>query len=76
MLTNPADYIKYYVDILQKEYNLNDLKIDYHGFAGFIMNLFGWTNFDIKQYYDYLYKEGFLENMELSIVMLGGVMAK
>ena len=60
MLTNPADYIKYYVDILQKEYNLNDLKIDYHGFAGFIMNLFGWTNFDIKQYYDYLYKEGFL----------------
>jgi len=60
MFTNPVDYIKYYVDILKKDYALNDLKIDFHGFVGFLMNLFGWTNFDIKQYYDYLYKEGFL----------------
>lgn len=60
MFTTPQDYIKHYVDILKKEYALNDLKIDFHGFSGFVMNLFGWTNFDIKQYYDYLYKEGFL----------------
>ena len=60
MLTTPTDYINHYVDILKKEYELNDLKIDYHGFIGFIMNLFGWTNFDLKQYYDYLFKEGFL----------------
>lgn len=64
MFTNPADYINHYVDILKKEYSLNDLKIDYHGFVGFIMNLFGWTNFDIKQYYDYLFREGFLETAE------------
>lgn len=64
MFTNPQDYINYYVDILKKEYKLNDLKVDYHGFVGFLMNLFGWTNFDIKQYYDYLYKEGFLATAE------------
>ena len=60
MFTTPQDYINNYVQILKNEYQLNDLKIDYQGFVGFIMNLFGWTNFDIKQYYDYLYKEGFL----------------
>jgi hypothetical protein len=64
MLTNPADYINHYVEILKEEYDLNDLKIDYHGFVGFLMNLFGWTNFDIKQYYDYLFKEGFLATAE------------
>lgn len=60
MLTTPADYINNYVKILTTEYQLNDLKVDYHGFVGFVMNLFGWTNYDIKQYYDYLFKEGFL----------------
>jgi hypothetical protein len=60
MLTTPADYINNYVNILTTEYQLNDLKVDYQGFVGFVMNLFGWTNYDIKQYYDYLFKEGFL----------------
>jgi len=66
MLTNPVDYINYYVDILKKEYKLNDLKVNYHGLIGFLMNLFGWTNYDIKQYYDYLFKEGFLATAEES----------
>jgi len=64
MLTTPAEYINYYRDILKTEFEFNDLKVDYHGFVGFIMNLFAMTNFDIKTYYDYLFKEGFLETCE------------
>jgi len=66
MLTNPKDYIDYYTNILKKDYNFNDLKINYHGFVGFVMNLFAWTNYDIKEYYDYLFKEGFLATSEES----------
>ena len=64
MLTNPKDFIDYYVNILKNDYKFNDLKINYHGFVGFIMNLFAWTNYDLKQYYDYLFKEGFLATAE------------
>jgi hypothetical protein len=64
MLTDPKDYINHYVDILKKEYKFNNLKVNYHGFVGFLMNLFAWTNYDLKQYYDYLFKEGFLSTSE------------
>jgi hypothetical protein len=64
MLTNPKDFIDYYVNILKNDYKFNDLKINYHGFVGFIMNLFAWTNYDLKQYHDYLFKEGFLATSE------------
>lgn len=64
MLTSPSEYINYYKDILKNEFNFNDLKIDYHGFVGFMINMFAMTNFDIKTYYDYLFKEGFLETCE------------
>jgi len=64
MFTTPKEYIDHYVTVLKEEYKFNDLKVNYHGLVGFLMNLFAWTNYDIKQYYDYLFKEGFLATAE------------
>jgi hypothetical protein len=58
--TTPEEFINYYYDQLKTELGVFDLQISKVGFIGFFMNLLGYTHFDLKQYYDSLFKEAFI----------------
>ena len=58
--TTPEEFINYYYDQLKTELGVFDLQINKVGFIGFFMNLLGYTHFDVKQYYDSLFKEAFV----------------
>ena len=57
--TTPEDFINYYYQQLQSDLNVYDLQISKVGFVGFVLNLLGYTHFDLKQYYDSLFIESF-----------------
>lgn len=58
--TTPEEFINYYYEQLKTELGVFDLQISKVGFVGFFMNLLGYTHFDLKQYYDSLFKEAFI----------------
>lgn len=58
--TTPEEFINYYYEQLKTELGIFDLQISKVGFVGFFMNLLGYTHFDLKQYYDSLFKEAFV----------------
>ncbi len=58
--TTPEEFVNYYYDQLKTELGIFDLQISKVGFVGFFMNLLGYTHFDLKQYYDSLFKEAFI----------------
>lgn len=65
LIKTPDEYIQYYFDKLKDELQLYDLEANYFGFIGFIMNMMGWSRFDSTQYYEHLFKEGFVATSEL-----------
>lgn len=56
----PEDFINYYSDSLKTELNTFDIQINKAGFLGYLLNILGYTNYDLKNYYDYLFKESFV----------------
>lgn len=57
---NPQEFIDYYAEQYKNHLKQYDIKINKSGFIGFMLNILAWTNFDVKQYYDYLFKEAFV----------------
>ncbi len=58
--TTPEEFINYYYEVLKADLGVYDLQISKVGFVGFFLNLLGYTHFDVKQYYDSLFKEAFV----------------
>ena len=59
-LKTPEDFVNYYGNLLKKDLEQYDIQVNKLGFLGYILNLLGWTNYDIKSYYDFLFKESFV----------------
>jgi len=59
-LTTPQDYIDYYYNELKSQLQTKNIQISKVGFLGFLLHTLGFTQFDIKTYYDTLFKEAFL----------------
>jgi hypothetical protein len=58
-LTIPDEYIAHYFDQLKSDLSTQNIQLSKVGFAGFMFNLLGNTQFDIKSYYEHLFKEAF-----------------
>jgi len=58
--TTPEEFVDYYYNKLKTDLSIFDLQISKVGFVGFFLNLLGYTHFDLKQYYDSLFKEAFV----------------
>ncbi|MFA7202667.1 MAG: hypothetical protein WC188_03010 [Candidatus Caldatribacteriota bacterium] len=58
--TTPEEFVEYYYEKLKTDLNIYDLQISKVGFVGFLLNLLGYTHFDLKQYYDTLFNEAFI----------------
>jgi len=58
--TTPEEFVNYYYEKLKTDLGVYDLQISKVGFIGFFLNLLGYTHFDLKQYYDSLFKEAFV----------------
>jgi len=74
-LTTPDEYITYYYDLLKTELDKKELQISKVGLIGYLMNIFGYTQFDIKQYLDHLSKEGFLATADIddNLILHGSI---
>lgn len=59
-LTTSSEYINFYYQKLKKEFNARGLQISKVGLIGFILHVLGFTQQDIKQYFDSLFREAFL----------------
>ncbi|MDD4081907.1 MAG: DUF2793 domain-containing protein [Sphaerochaetaceae bacterium] len=58
--TTPEEFVNYYYEKLKDDLAIFDLQISKVGFIGFLLNLLGFTHFDLKQYYDTLFNEAFV----------------
>ena len=58
--TTPEEFVNYYYEQLKTDLAVYDLQINKVGFVGYFLNLLGYTHFDLKQYYDSLFKESFV----------------
>ena len=58
--TTPEEFVNYYYEQLKTDLSVYDLQISKVGFVGYFLNLLGYTHFDLKQYYDSLFKEAFV----------------
>jgi len=58
--STPEEFINYYFNQLKTDLGVFDLQLNKTGFIGFFMNLLGYTHFDVKLYYDSLFKEAFI----------------
>ena len=58
-LTTPDEFINHYFNELKNDLNTQNIQLSKVGFAGFMLNLLGNTQFDTKGYYDNLFKEAF-----------------
>jgi hypothetical protein len=58
-LVTPDDYISFYYNELKKEFDSQNIQLSKVGFVGFLFNLLGNTQYDVKHYYDNLFKEAF-----------------
>lgn len=65
-LTTPEEYINYYYDELKVKLQSTNIQISKVGFAGFLLNTLGFTQFDIKTYFDALFREAFLASASKS----------
>lgn len=76
-LTSPNEYIEYYYSQLKEHYEARNLQISKNGFIGFMLNVMGFSQYDIKYYYDTLFREAFLatsdnnENLKLHSSIYG-----
>jgi hypothetical protein len=55
-----TQFISYYSDKIQNEFDNFNLEINKLGFLGYILHILGETQFDAKLYYDFLFNEGFV----------------
>ena len=60
VLKTPEEFIDYYYNNLKLELAKYDIQINKLGIIGYLLNILGWTNYDLKQYYDNLFKESFV----------------
>jgi len=58
-LSTPEEFIKHYYNQLKLDLNSVDLQISKVGLIGYMLNLMGNLQYDIKQYYNYLFNEAF-----------------
>jgi len=58
-LTTPDEFINYYWDKLQEYFSSRNIQISKLGFIGYFLNILGFTQYDVKQYYDNLFNESF-----------------
>lgn len=58
--STPEEFVDYYYNKLKQDLEVFDIKISKVGFLGFMLNILGYTHFDLKTYYDGLFKEAFL----------------
>jgi hypothetical protein len=58
-LTIPDEFTAHYFDQLKTDLEAQNIQLSKVGFAGFLFNLFGNVQFDIKTYYEHLFKEAF-----------------
>lgn len=59
-LTSAQAYVDHYYDQLKKELNSRGLQISKVGMIGLILHILGFTQTDIKQYFDTLFREAFV----------------
>lgn len=74
-LTTPEQYIEFYFNQFKSELEARGLQISKVGIVGLIMHTMGFTQYDIKQYFDTLFREAFLGTADLyeNINMHGAV---
>jgi hypothetical protein len=58
-LTIPEEFVTHYYEQLKSDLATQNIQLSKVGFAGFMFNLLGNTQFDVKTYYEYLFKEAF-----------------
>ena len=58
-LTDPQSFITYYYNELKSQLESDDLSISKVGVIGYLLHIFGNLQYDIKKYYDGLFKEAF-----------------
>lgn len=58
-LTDPQEFIAYYFNEIKTELEADNLSLSKVGGLGFLLNIMGNTQFDIKKYYDGLFNEAF-----------------
>ncbi len=58
------EFINYYTDKLKTDLEVYDIQTNKVGFLGFLLNLLGYTNYDLKNYYDFLFNESFIATAE------------
>jgi len=58
-LTDPQEFIAHYFNEIKTELEADDLSLSKVGGLGFLLNMMGNTQFDIKKYYDGLFNEAF-----------------
>jgi hypothetical protein len=58
-LSTPEEFVKHYYNQLKIDLNSVDLQISKVGLIGYILNLMGNLQYDVKQYYNYLFNEAF-----------------
>ncbi len=74
-LTSASEYIDHYYNELKKELNARGLQVSKVGIIGLLLHILGFTQQDIKQYYDTLFREAFVgtaDNYE-NLIMHGSV---
>jgi hypothetical protein len=65
-LTTPEEYVNYYYEGFKQQLQSKNLQISKVGFLGFLLHTLGFTQFDIKTYYDSLFREAFLSTANIS----------
>ena len=58
--STPEEFVDYYYEKLKTDLAVYNIKISKVGFIGFLFNMLGYTHFDVKTYYDSLFKEAFV----------------
>jgi hypothetical protein len=58
-LATPEQFINFYHKELKTELSSEDLQISKVGLIGYMMQILGNTQYDVKQYYNYLFNEAF-----------------
>ena len=64
-LTTPEQYIKHYFELLKTDLNKKELQISKVGLIGYFLNILGYSQFDIKQYFDSILKEAFVATSDI-----------
>ena len=59
-LKTPEQFITYYHEQLKTDLDNYDIQLNKLGIIGYYLNILGWTQYDIKQYYNYLFNESFV----------------